>query len=1003
MKPLGKNLLAERSSLPRWSIFPLGLLLILALGTADFSAPGRMTFTLLYLVVCILAGWAAGAATAVALAGAAGLVLGWVEWESTRADPEPLVLAWNTFCRISIFAGVGWLSAEATRLTRHLHQIVHERTELLEAESDQHKQSLAALRDAEERYRSLVSNIPAVVWVTDANGRSAFVSDKITDITGFKPHEIYADSGNMWHSRVHPDDFPHAQAQYELLFEKGTFDVEYRFQRKDGRWIWLNDRSSSVFTKNGRTYAYGVCLDITERKEAQAALQQSEQQNRDLLANVFDGFLLFDNEPRVCEVNDAYCEMTGFTREELLGRHASEIDTGSSLQEINHRKDRLQAVGKLRFETRHRTKSGAQIDIEANLAAPASANGRVFCFVRDITARNRADASLRRNETRYRSLAESSPDFIFILENQLHVTYANAALAKAMGKTQAALMGHPQAEVFPPDVAAHHIRMEQEVRATGRTVSAEIFTPTPSGPRWFETRFIPLGGESASADYLMGIARDITEQKRHEFTLQIQRDVAARLSLTSNLETGLLSLLEIAATIEGIDSGGVYLLDQESGSLQLRVHRGLGADFIEAVKAYPPESPQGQLVAAGQAVYLDHSMLAQGILPLPAREGLRSLAAIPLRHENLVLGSLNLASHQLDSIPFESRSQLELLGAQAAGAIARIRAEQALKASETRIRALITGAPVVLFAVDKSGTVVVHDGQALKSIGWQPGQIVGMNVFEVFKHNPGVLTCVHRALQGEEFSAIEHIDGATFETWYSPSRDATGAVSGYIGVATNITERHRLEREILEISDREQARIGQEIHDGLCQQLVSLAFDANTLVGQLGHKHRPESAAAQRLAKYLDQSITETRRLARGLFPIRIAGDGLGPALEELLHNTGERFGLTCRFNVLPLYIPDSTVATNLYRIAQEAVNNVVKHSQARNVCLELKETDTHIELRVEDDGIGMPSSENDPPSGMGLHIMDYRARILGGSLQVLPGPVGGTIISCLVPRTVPG
>jgi two-component system sensor kinase FixL len=229
-------------------------------------------------------------------------------------------------------------------------------------------------------------------------------------------------------------------------------------------------------------------------------------------------------------------------------------------------------------------------------------------------------------------------------------------------------------------------------------------------------------------------------------------------------------------------------------------------------------------------------------------------------------------------------------------------------------------------------------------------------------------------------------------------REANGMASGYIGVATSITDRRRLERQLLDISEREQARIGQEVHDGLCQQLVSLAFDANALKTQLRGKNRPESAMVERLVKYLDISITEARRLARGLFPIRLETEGVSPAIEELLLNTGDRFGLTCQFEAEPLIIANTNIATNLYRIAQEALNNVVKHSRANQVRVKLRQRDGHVELRIEDNGIGMPGSRAESHPGMGLHIMDYRARNIGGSLQFESQPGGGTIICCLVP-----
>jgi two-component system CheB/CheR fusion protein len=239
-----------------------------------------------------------------------------------------------------------------------------------------------------------------------------------------------------------------------------------------------------------------------------------------------------------------------------------------------------------------------------------------------------------------------------------------------------------------------------------------------------------------------------------------------------------------------------------------------------------------------------------------------------------------------------------------------------------------------------------------------------------------------------------------FDCWYSPTRDKDGNLAGYIGVATDITEHHRLERQILEISDREQARIGQDIHDGLCQQLVSLAFDANALQRELTAENRPEAKTALRIAEFLDQAITESRQLSRGLFPVRLGKVGLSPALQELASTISARFQIQCRFNSKgPVAVKNAAIATHLYRIAQEAVANAVKHSRARTVCIRLRARTGQIELRVEDDGAGLSPAKRKKATGLGLHIMDYRARAVGGTLHVGPGRRGGTIVSCCVPR----
>ncbi|HWH70011.1 MAG TPA: ATP-binding protein, partial [Candidatus Sulfotelmatobacter sp.] len=230
------------------------------------------------------------------------------------------------------------------------------------------------------------------------------------------------------------------------------------------------------------------------------------------------------------------------------------------------------------------------------------------------------------------------------------------------------------------------------------------------------------------------------------------------------------------------------------------------------------------------------------------------------------------------------------------------------------------------------------------------------------------------------------------------AKDAAGQTIKVRGVNQDITERKRLERQLVEISDREQARIGQDLHDGLCQQLVSLGFDANGLESQLAAKSQPEVATARRIALFLDHAITEARQLSRGLFPIRLAAHGLPSALEELASTTRDRFRIPCRFvNQRPVALPGEALATHLFRIAQEAVTNALKHAQPKGILIELCVRATTLELRVEDDGIGI----SEPPqsrTGMGLHIMDYRARSIGGTLGVAPGARGGTTVTCSLP-----
>ena len=317
----------------------------------------------------------------------------------------------------------------------------------------------------------------------------------------------------------------------------------------------------------------------------------------------------------------------------------------------------------------------------------------------------------------------------------------------------------------------------------------------------------------------------------------------------------------------------------------------------------------------------------------------------------------------------------------------------------SRLRAIIAGAPIMIIAVNREGVITFEDGRGLASLRVKPGTHVGEQVLAAYPQATDLAEHFERVMAGEEFSALVQVGGVALETWYSPVREDEGQVCGFTAVAVNVTERRRLEREILEISDREQAHIGQELHDGLCQQLVSLAFDANALKADLSGKASLHVRTAERIADLLDLAITEARQLARGLFPIRLQAEGLPPALEELARTTQERTGVECRFasGALP-GIGGKVAATHLYRIAQEAVSNAVRHSGARTIWLKLSGSNGQLSLEIEDDGVGLPPAAQRETEGMGLHIMDYRARAIGGRLSLSQRLDAGTRVCCCVP-----
>ncbi|OYW30224.1 MAG: hypothetical protein B7Z47_03825 [Chthoniobacter sp. 12-60-6] len=215
-------------------------------------------------------------------------------------------------------------------------------------------------------------------------------------------------------------------------------------------------------------------------------------------------------------------------------------------------------------------------------------------------------------------------------------------------------------------------------------------------------------------------------------------------------------------------------------------------------------------------------------------------------------------------------------------------------------------------------------------------------------------------------------------------------------------DRRRLEQEILQISEREQQRIGRDLHDDLGQQLAGLSIMATMLSRSLASRAAPEVPAAAQITELLKKTVAVTRGLARGLHPVAEEPDGLVSALHDLAARMTALFQIDCQFDCAgAVQVNDNTAATHLYRIAQEAVSNGVKHGQAGHVIISLSADAEGLVLSIKDDGIGI--SPLDPQrQGMGLRIMHYRASMIGATLAIEKQPGGGTCVTCTLPSASP-
>jgi signal transduction histidine kinase len=214
-----------------------------------------------------------------------------------------------------------------------------------------------------------------------------------------------------------------------------------------------------------------------------------------------------------------------------------------------------------------------------------------------------------------------------------------------------------------------------------------------------------------------------------------------------------------------------------------------------------------------------------------------------------------------------------------------------------------------------------------------------------------------------------------------------------------MAERQRLEGEILKVGEREQRRIGHELHDSLCQHLTATALAGQVLGERLAAKSLSEATDAGKVVELVEDGITLARNLARGLYPVEMEAEGLMAAFQELADNITKGARVRCVFECdAPVLMHDDAAATHLYRIAQEAVRNAIQHGKPTRIGITLAERNGQVTLTVEDDGTGVLETAQSS-EGLGIRIMAHRAAMIGGTFAIEPAPTGGTIVTCTTPK----
>ena len=312
-----------------------------------------------------------------------------------------------------------------------------------------------------------------------------------------------------------------------------------------------------------------------------------------------------------------------------------------------------------------------------------------------------------------------------------------------------------------------------------------------------------------------------------------------------------------------------------------------------------------------------------------------------------------------------------------------------------------------IIIIDSSGRIESFNSAASSIFGYASEEVIGKNVSMLMpsphrEQHDSYLSNYLTTGQAKIIGIGREVSGRRKDGSLFPMDLAVSEVRKhndvfFTGVVRDITERRRLEHEVLRISEQERRRIGQDLHDGLGQMLTGIGLICQNLARQLSAKDSPHAEDLHEITDLIREADAMARNLARGLVQVELEGDGLKAALRTLCQNAERFFDVTCSLDISgELTLGDSGAASNLYRIAQEAISNAVKHGRASEIKVTVRRSGTMLELVIDDNGIGFPKTLSED-RGMGVDIMGYRARVIGGMLSIRAHPKGGTTVRCVV------
>ncbi len=840
----------------------------------------------------------------------------------------------------------------------------------------------AELQASEERYRTLYDETPSMYFTVNGMGIIRSVNHYGARYLGYRVEDLV---GKSVAAIIFEEDRECICAEMSAFFRHpdGIAQWEFRKVRGDGTVLWVREFARVLQRHAGESLALIVCDDITERKQAEQALRESEERfSKAFRASLHPIGITEMATGRCIEVNDACLELFGFRRGEVIGQTTLVLGIWPHHEERARLVERLKSGESVRnLEVSVRTKSGElrHVLVSSELA---ELNGTV-CMVtvgNDITERKKAEEALRISEERFAKAFRASPHPVVISElDSGRVVDVNDAACQMFGYCKEDVVGQTTLQVGVWHSAEERICYLERLKREGSVRNVEVKLRSRNGDVrqcLLSSELIELNGKRC----MVTVGDDITESKRLEKALRL-----TQFSVDQAVEA--IVWLDPNARMFSVNDTACRMLEYSREELMTMTVHDIDPNF-------PVER------------WMDHwnYLKQQGSLTFEARFWSRTGVVL---ETDVTVNYLLYEGNEYGCMILRDIRE-------------RKRAEAELRQSHKFLRQVIDTAPNLIFAKDQEGCFTMANQAVADCYGTSVDDLMGKADAD-FNTNPEevkffrqidleVMQCVEERFIPEE--RITDAEGKTrwLQTVKRPIFDDDGHVRMVLGAATDITERKRMEEMLLQrerdlsAALQERERISQDLHDGILQSLYAVGLGLEACKPMI--KQQPGRLSTKFMTT-LDQSIGqlnhvmgEVRNFIAGLESHVIQGGDFATALRDMVHAMSSSSSAICTVRIDPTAARHLSTeqALHIINIVREGLSNALRHSGATRITVSLRSLIRSVRLAITDNGIGFNTSSTQGV-GHGLANMAARAQKVRGVFTLESTPSNGTKVSLDLPK----